>query len=125
MTGSSKVAAMAWTRHPAAISLLQVMDEHRKQAGLRVVKLREARGLSQEELAHRAGVSVRTISRLENGRHDGRRGTVRAIAEALSVEERDILGDVLLDGAPHQQLDRIEQKVDALLRHAGLDPEIG
>lgn len=130
---------MGWTRTSAAATLLLAMEQHRKQAGQRVRALREARGWGQEDLSHRADLSVKTISRFENGRHDGRRGTVRAIAEALEVTELDILGpppDVLglksvatddqLNGVSSEfsvrvdnveaQLSSIEEKLDRLLR---------
>ena len=40
-------------------------DLHR--VARQVLKLRKGRGLSQEELARRAGVAVRSIHELENG----------------------------------------------------------
>lgn len=86
------------------------MDEHRKQAGKRLAQIRDSRGLSQEELANKAGLSVKTISRFENGKHDGRRDTVRRIVAALEIEEADLFGpppDPLGLGQP-SQLDRIE-----------------
>ncbi len=86
------------------------MDEHRKQAGQRLVQIRDAKGWSQEDLAREAGLSTKTISRFENGRHDGRRDTVRRIVEALGVEEIDLVGpppDPLGLSQP-SQLDRIE-----------------
>jgi transcriptional regulator with XRE-family HTH domain len=84
---------MGWTKKSAAVSVLLAMEEHRRQAGLRVVQLRESRGWGQEDLAHHANVSVKTISRFENGRHEGRRTTVRQIAQALGVDETDIVGE--------------------------------
>ncbi|MEU3405263.1 helix-turn-helix domain-containing protein [Streptomyces sp. NPDC006670] len=49
--------------------------------------LRTAAGLSQEELAHAAGVSVRALSYMERGRSRGpQRRTVRALAEALGLD---------------------------------------
>lgn len=110
MSLSSDVQSMGWTRRNAGVSVLLAMDEHRKQAGQRLAQLRDARGWSQEDLARRADVSTKTISRFENGRHDGRRGTVRQIVEALGVEESDLLGpppDPLGLAGP-SQLDRIE-----------------
>lgn len=107
---------MGWTHRTAAVSVLLAMEEHRKQAGTRLAELRDAAGLNQEELAHLAGISVKTVSRFENGRHDGRRSTVRAIAKALKVNEHDIIGEpppVL--GMGESQLDRIEKKLDDLL----------
>jgi predicted ATPase/DNA-binding XRE family transcriptional regulator len=57
-----------------------------------LTKLRTARGLSQEELAAHAGVSVRAISDLERGiTHRPQRETVRSLAGALDLgrAERD------------------------------------
>lgn len=39
------------------------------RVGQRIREAREARGWSQEVLAREIGVSVRTITNLENGRH--------------------------------------------------------
>lgn len=87
------VPSMGWTQRSAAVSVLLAMEEHRKHAGQRVVALREARGWNQEDLAHHADLSTKTVSRFENGRHEGRRATVRAIAKALKVSEAEIVGD--------------------------------
>jgi transcriptional regulator with XRE-family HTH domain len=83
---------LGWTTKTAAVSVLLAMDEHRKAAGLRLVRIRESRRMTQEDLAHAAGVSVKTISRFENGHHDGRRGTIKKIAKALGIEEQDVTG---------------------------------
>lgn len=69
------------------------MEEHRKAVGVRIRALREAQGLSQEDLAHLAGVTTKTISRWENGKHSGYGGNLKALAQALGVEQREILGD--------------------------------
>src|SRR5215469_11575627 len=51
---------------------------------------RRARGLTQEELAERSGVSAATISLLERGRtHAAQRFTVRALSAALALEGDD------------------------------------
>lgn len=84
---------MGWTRKSAAVSVLLAMDEHRKQAGARVLQLREARRWTHEDLAHAAGLSVKTVSRFEKGRNEGRRTTVRKLAQALDVTEQQIIGD--------------------------------
>ncbi|MGW4651227.1 ATP-binding protein [Kitasatospora sp. NPDC004289] len=55
--------------------------------GTRLHALRRGAGLSQEELAHAAGVSVRTLSYLEQGRSRGpQRRTVQALAKALGLD---------------------------------------
>ncbi len=53
-------------------------------------ELREQAFLDQGELAHKAGVSVRTVRRLEAGSHLPRRRTVRKLARALKVDPREI-----------------------------------
>lgn len=83
---------LGWTRRSAAISVLLVLEEQRKRAGERVIKLREAKNWSQEDLASKAGLSTKTISRFENGRHEGRNDTIRKLARALRVNEVDITG---------------------------------
>ncbi|MFE2721664.1 ATP-binding protein [Kitasatospora sp. NPDC059327] len=56
--------------------------------GQLLYRLRGDAGLSQEQLAHAAGVSVRALADLERGRARGaRRRTVRALAEALGLDE--------------------------------------
>jgi transcriptional regulator with XRE-family HTH domain len=56
------------------------------------------RGLTQEELAHRAGVSVKTIQRIESPRprHDLRASTIRKVAAVLGLDTTALL--VLLYG---------------------------
>ena len=50
-------------------------------------RLRQQAGLTQEELAERSGLSVRTIRRLETGEHANPQvGTVRQLADALKLE---------------------------------------
>ena len=46
---------------------------------------RKARGLTQETLAERAGISVRTLNALERGEQSPRDGTVELLAEALGA----------------------------------------
>lgn len=56
-----------------------------------LAELRRAVGLSQVELAAKAGVSYTTIQRLEAGRSDGRVETLQAIARALDVPITELL----------------------------------
>jgi DNA-binding XRE family transcriptional regulator len=65
---SRDVQSMGWTRRDAVESIRAVMEEHRKAAGQRLAKIRDAAGLGQEDLAGKAGLAVKTISRFENGR---------------------------------------------------------
>jgi transcriptional regulator with XRE-family HTH domain len=57
-------------------------------------KLREAKGLSQEQLAERAKVNKQTISRLERAEQNKTRaGTIERVARVLSVEPAVLTGD--------------------------------
>ena len=57
-----------------------------RHIGERVRAVRKRRALTQMELASEAGLSVDTISKVENGLHEPRPPTVRKLAAALRVE---------------------------------------
>ncbi|MGW1189617.1 helix-turn-helix domain-containing protein [Streptomyces sp. NPDC002559] len=60
------------------------------QLGTLLRRLRTRSGLTQEQMAERSGVSVRTIRRLETGRSsDHRLGTVNLLADALEAGPED------------------------------------
>ncbi|HEY1701211.1 MAG TPA: helix-turn-helix transcriptional regulator [Trebonia sp.] len=62
--------------------------------GERIARLRRVAGLSQEQAAERAGVSVDVIRKLEQGRKQSARlPTLHAIAKGLGVELTALLGD--------------------------------
>ncbi|MER7228236.1 helix-turn-helix transcriptional regulator, partial [Streptomyces rubradiris] len=65
--------------------------------GQELRRLRARAGLSQEALAHAAGVSVRALADMERGRTRGpQRRTVGALAEALGLDDGEAAG---LEGA--------------------------
>jgi transcriptional regulator with XRE-family HTH domain len=49
-------------------------------------RFRRAQGLSQEGLAHRAGVSTATVHRAETARHETSEEVLAKLAGALEVE---------------------------------------
>ena len=58
--------------------------------GARLRRLREASGLSQEELAHRAGLTPNAVGALERGeRRRPYPNTVRALADALNLDDAE------------------------------------
>ncbi|WP_232246307.1 helix-turn-helix domain-containing protein [Kitasatospora mediocidica] len=60
------------------------------QLGMLLRRLRHQAGLTQEQVAERSGVSVRTIRRLETGRSpDHRLGTLSLLADALDLGQDD------------------------------------
>jgi transcriptional regulator with XRE-family HTH domain len=56
------------------------------KTGELIKQLRLKKGITQEELASRTDISVRTIQRIENGEVDPRAYTLQSIASALEVE---------------------------------------
>jgi len=58
---------------------------------VRLRTLREARHMTQETLAKKAGVSRAYLSRLEMGRHDPPLSRLRKLARALRVNVADLL----------------------------------
>lgn len=56
----------------------------------RLRDLREKRGMSQQELSERSGVSRDGISHYENGTREARPSTARKLAETLEVEVQDL-----------------------------------
>ncbi|UFS64702.1 helix-turn-helix transcriptional regulator [Paracoccus denitrificans] len=61
----------------------KVLRQHRTQAGL-----------SQEELAHRAGLSMRYVSLLESRKHQPSLGTVDALARSLGLTLTAFIAEV-------------------------------
>ena len=53
---------------------------------------REHRGMSQSELATRAGISASYLSQLESGKRDGTMDVLQGIAGALGVVLDDLVG---------------------------------
>jgi transcriptional regulator with XRE-family HTH domain len=61
--------------------------------GERLRRIREQRGLTQQELAERAGIRYETINRIENGKHAEPRVYVGvALAKALGVTMDYLVG---------------------------------
>ena len=59
---------------------------------MRLRQIRERRGITQETLAKKAGVSRAYLSRLEMGRHDPPLSRLRKLAKALGVPVTELLG---------------------------------
>lgn len=66
-------------------------DANLKALGARIRELRRERGLTQEELAERAGLHSRYISRVELGGANFGVSVLFDLAEGLGVAPRDLL----------------------------------
>jgi XRE family aerobic/anaerobic benzoate catabolism transcriptional regulator len=74
---------------PAEVSRV---TDLRGRVGARVKQLRQARRLTQEQLAERAGLSYKFIGEVERGRGNPTLTTLAALSEALGVGLVDLLG---------------------------------
>ena len=59
--------------------------------GRNIRRAREAAGLPQDELAHRAGIHVTYLSGVENGRRNITLSVVERIAAALGTSDANLL----------------------------------
>jgi transcriptional regulator with XRE-family HTH domain len=57
----------------------------------RLVELREGAGLTQQELAERAGLTTAGVAQLESGRRSPSWGTVVELCKALGVEPNEFV----------------------------------
>jgi len=73
------------------------MDYIREQFGRILSKSRTTRGLTQEELAFRAGMSVPYLSDLERGHWNPSLAMVVDLARALEVHPAALLTDLEVD----------------------------
>lgn len=127
---------MGWRQHDVAEIILFVTKRQKQEMGQRVARLRDGQGMTNESLARKSGLSVKTVSRFVNGKHEPREHTIKSLAKALAVAPEDIrgrppapLGLGAIDGQQEQlgqRLEAIEQalanrldherKIDAMLR---------
>jgi transcriptional regulator with XRE-family HTH domain len=85
----------------------------------RLRALRAERGLSQEEVATRAGMATSTLSRLESGARRLALDHLAPLAGALGVEVGDLLAPATADPRVHQQPHTVEgMRVHVLSRAA-------
>lgn len=97
-------------------------DIQRSQRGLALTALRdvrERRGLSQEELAEKAGLTRTAIANLERGVSRARPSSAYHLAEALQVYVDTLTGALPLPGdEPKEPHGILSDYCDAAMRHA-------
>lgn len=112
---------MGWTRRDIAATFQRMLRERYEEVGREVKRLRLSKGLTHEGLAHEAKVSVKTISRVENGRlHEHRGGTYRKLAVALGVPPEVLLAPLFSSQSAGAHAPTAEE-IDRRLR--GADPD--
>jgi HTH-type transcriptional regulator/antitoxin HipB len=70
------------------------MEATLQQFGANVRAARAARGWTQEDLAHRSGLAVVQVSRVERGKREIRLTTLLRLLEALEAEPDELLRDL-------------------------------
>jgi DNA-binding XRE family transcriptional regulator len=94
--GPYEVVIIPWSRirvltdEAYAAHLASVAEAKAREMGRRVRELREARGLSEKELAERAGISAQALARLERGEHAGPLPPIEPLLAALGCTFDDL-----------------------------------
>lgn len=65
-------------------------DEPQPALGSAIRQLREKRGLTQETLAHEAGITTGTLSLIERGQSNPAWGTVSRLVDALGASMGEV-----------------------------------
>jgi transcriptional regulator with XRE-family HTH domain len=76
------------------------------ELGKKLIELRKAKGLTQEELVERCNISVRTIQRIESGDVTPRSYTVKTILAALGYNFDDVFVEENLKHGTGEEEDR-------------------
>ncbi len=95
--------------------------------GQRVRELRQARGLTQRELARKAGISYAYVSKLETGsmtppRHKVIQSLARTLG-ATDVETDELFG--MAGKLPQELMGRVDARTIGVLRSMDNEPEMG
>lgn len=104
--------------------------------GTVIRKLREARGLTREELGEKAGISVHTVHRLESGERNLTMNTLYSIMEALDCDANTILNtqgqkEVLsqinmeLGKIPLKQREEVKKIILELVKYINRSEDVG
>ncbi len=77
--------------HDPPISSKEIADAIQQQVGWNLRQAREAQGLSQEQLAHLAGLATRHLQKIEAGQVNVTLRTLARLGSALGVEPGRLL----------------------------------
>ena len=87
------------------------MDEYQRFFGANIRKLRKRRGLTQEQLAERSGLSERYVSEVERGVANPRLMSLKELASGLGVAIPDLF---VFDKSPLTASEIKERLIEAL-----------
>ncbi len=82
--------------------------------GKRIVKLRRAKGLSQEKLADRSNMSASSISNIERGRNNVTYSTLIDLAKGLKMDISQLVDENYLPQMSSPELAEIVEKLSKL-----------
>ena len=81
--------------------------------------IRKEQGLSQIELAQKAGIAVNSVRLYESGKREPKIGSLRRIAQALGVDVYSLAdfdtASQLLEGSMNAKLERLSPKEQSLI----------
>lgn len=69
--------------------------------GQRIKDVRTAKGLNQDQIAERSGISQGHLSAVENGEHQPTYGTLEKIAKAMGMEVSELVATSNNDDKPN------------------------
>lgn len=97
-------------------TLQREMADYQQRVADSIIRAREKAGYDREPFALRAGISVKQLRRIEQGKSSPRLGTIRKIADTAGVPITDIRPDLdEEEEAIRAQLDRIEKHLENIL----------
>jgi transcriptional regulator with XRE-family HTH domain len=68
------------------------LQDIQREVGNRIKALRQAKGVTQDQLAELSGLNRTHLYRLENGKQSMTLRTLKIIADTLGVRVRDLIG---------------------------------
>lgn len=125
---------MGWSKQDFTATFQRMLRQRYEEIGREVERLRNNLGYSQEELAFRARVSVKTVSRIESPPkapkepHEIRGSTYRKLAEVLGVTVEHLRAPLMRNVAiteSEEAPDPAAELLQALEDAAEQDPEEG
>ena len=84
--------------------------------GTRIKKVRNSKGLTQEELAELMGINSKYLSSIERGKENPTLNTVLKLAESLDVNPNEIFKDIKIENPQ-----KIKRRINTLLKKADED----